>query len=293
MILAISRFVAVSVAVFAGHAMSAECDNPTTLNFLLIPQSNADKGVSAMQPLLAELEKETGKKVKTNIPPSYGAVVESLLAESTDIAMLGPASFASAMSNGAAIQVFASYSAKAGPFQDEGPYYHSLLVVRNRSQFTSIEKLKGSTLSLVDPLSTSGSVIPRHLFSPMIGGSLEKYFGRIVYTGGHDKSAAAVLDGRADAAFVSTLLLSEFIREGKGIENDYRILWKSEPIPLDPFVYRTRLCAPIKEKIRKVFLTATENSHKATLQWLNASRIVAFSGENYRTISQIMQSLPK
>lgn len=276
-----------------GPARAADCDDPAQLQFALIPQANGEQGVEAMKPLLVELERETGKKVRAIVPNSYNAVVEGLLAESVDIAMLGPASYAKAMESGAGIQVFANYSTRGGFFQAEGPFYRSLLIVRKDSKFATVAALQGKTLGLVDPLSTSGSILPREFLGPTLGLPFERYFGRIVYTGAHDKSAMAVLEGRVDAAFVSTFLLSEVIRQGAARADDFRVLWRSEPIPLDPFVYRSRLCAPLKEKIRKVFFSRNGEAFPSALHWMNAIRISPIAEENYKTIRQIMQRQAK
>ena len=276
-----------------GPAGALECDDPAQLQFALIPQANGEQGVEALRPLLAELERETGKKVRAIVPNSYNAVVEGLLAESVDIAMLGPASYAKAKDSGAGVQVFANYSTRGGAFQTEGPFYRSLLIVRKDSKFGTVEALKGKTLGLVDPLSTSGTILPRDLLGATLGMPFERYFGRIVYSGAHDKSAMAVLEGRVDAAFVATFLLSEVIRQGGARADDFRVLWRSEPIPLDPFVYRSRLCAPLKEKIRKVFFSKNGEAFPSALHWMNAVRISPIAEENYRTIRQIMQRQAK
>lgn len=287
-----SRLVLISFVAFVCPALADDCDDPQQLHFSLIPQGNAQKDAAAFQSLLKELERETGKKVKTILPSSYGSVVEGLLAQSIDLAMLGPASYAAAKNSGADLQVFASYSARVGVFQEEGPFYRALLIVRGQSKFTRLEALRGTKLALVDPLSTSGSVLPRHLFTPIIGSPFEKFFGSIVYTGGHDKSAIAIQQGRVDAAFVSSFILSEAVDEKYVAKSDFRILWQSEPIPLDPFVYRSQLCAPIKEKIRKVFLSNNGEAFPAVLEMLNAKRFVPISDGSYKIIREILQSSP-
>jgi len=220
-------------------------------------------------------------------PSSYGFVVEGLLARSIDLAFMGPASFASAKNSDHDVQAFASYSKKANAFQEEGAYYRSLLVVRSNSRFRDNDSLKGAKLALVDPASTSGAVLPRYMYSPVIKAPFEKYFGQVVFTGSHDKSIAAVASGQVDAAFVSTGHLSGLIDAGKESKDNYRVLWQSEPIPLDPFVYRDRLCAPIKEKIIDGFLKATPEQSKLLLDGFNASKLVPASDADYRMIHEL------
>lgn len=281
---------ALCLSVEASWAFAAACDNPPRLRFSLIPQADVKKDVVAFQPLLAGLEKELGRPVEVILPSSYASVVEGLLAASVDLAMMGPASYAAAKNSDPDVQAFATYSTKAGAFQEEGTFYRSLLVVRANSRFRNGESLRGAKLALVDPVSTSGAVIPRHLYPQVISTLIEKHFGRIVYTGGHNKSASALISGEVDAAFISSFLLSDFVSEGKARKEDFKILWQSERIPLDPFVFRGRLCAPLKEKIRRVFFSAHSEKYHALLDNLHADRLSPISDESYRTVLEIFRA---
>lgn len=274
------------------HLLAADCDDPPRLRFSLVPQGDTKKDAAAFQPLLEALERELGKPVEVIYPDSYGFVVEGLLATRIDLAFLGPASYVSAKDSDSDIQAFASYSTKAGAFQQEGAFYKSLLVVRSASRYRHSESLKGATLALVDPVSTSGAVLPRRHFSPLIKGTFESYFGRVVYSGGHHKSVEALASGQIDAAFVSSNHLSDFIATGKATKEDYRVLWQSEPIPLDPFVFRGRLCAPIKDAIRKVFLADKGEKYPALLARYNAARLVPISDDSYESIRELLRTTP-
>ncbi|MEI7429825.1 MAG: phosphate/phosphite/phosphonate ABC transporter substrate-binding protein [Betaproteobacteria bacterium] len=271
---------------------AASCDNPSRLRFSLVPQGDTRKDAASFLPLFEALERELGKPVDMIYPPSYGFVVEGLLAATIDIAFMGPASYASAKNSDDDVQAFASYSSKAGAFQEESSFYHSLLVVRNNSKFPDYQSLRATSLALVDPVSTSGAILPRYFYSALTKTTLEKYFGRVVYTGGHDKSALAVANGLVDAAFVASNHLSDFIGSGKARKEDYKVLWQSEEIPLDPFVYRGRLCAPIKEKIRKVFFADNGKKYLPLLQNLRADRLTPIGDESYKAIREILRATP-
>lgn len=273
-------------------ARAVDCDNPPKLRFSLVPQGDARKDAIIFRPLFEALEKELGKPVEVIFPTSYGFVVEGLLAANIDLAFMGPASYAAAKNGDPDVQAFASYSRKPGAFQEEGPFYRSLLIVRSDSKFRTRESLRGARLALVDPASTSGAVLPRHLFTPLIKARFEQYFGRVVYTGGHDKSVGAVANGQVDAAFVASNHLSDFIAEGKASKENYLVLWQSQPIPLDPFVYRGRLCAPIKEKIRKVFLGKNGEEYREVLEKLNAIRFAPIGDDSYKMIRETLRSTP-
>lgn len=285
-------FAALCFCVIASCASAADCDDPPRLRFSLVPQGDARKDATAFKPLFDALERELGKPVEIIYPSSYDFVIEGLLASSIDLAFMGPASYISARNSDPEVHAFASYSRKAGTFQEEGPYYRALLVVRRDSRFHSRESLRGSRLALVDPVSTSGAVLPRKLYSPLISSIFEQYFGRVVYTGGHDKSVSAVASGQVDAAFVASNHLSDYISAGKSGKDSFQVLWQSERIPLDPFVYRGKLCGPIKEKVRDVFLGNNGEGYRDVLDKLNAVRFVPINDDDYKMIREILRNPP-
>ncbi len=126
-------------------------------------------------------------------------------------------------------------------------------MTKKGSKFTTIESLKGSVLGLTDPGSTSGNLMPRVVFSDVVGMDLDKYFGKVVYTGSHELSTVAVHQGKVDAAFVATHRFDNVVNKGEVALGDFNVLWKSDPIPQDPFVYRNSLCDDIKKKIEDSF----------------------------------------
>jgi len=61
---------------------------------------------------------------------------------------------------------------------------------------------------------------------------------------------------------------------------------------MDPIVYRGNLCAPIKEKIRKVFLGGNGEQHMEALKNLGAVRFSPVSDDNYKLIREILHATP-
>lgn len=245
--------IAAALMLLAAHALAIECEKAHRLRFAMVPQDDLQKDIAAHQPLFDLLHAATGLPVEVVMPSSYGAVVEGLLAGAIDLANLGPAVYINAKKSDPRITAFAATAKKKGAFQEEGAFYASLLIVRQQGPYTSLETLRGKRLALVDPDSTSGALIPRQAFSRHVQASLGAYFSQIGYTGSHDQSALAVANGRVDAAFVSSYLLASLVDTGKVSAGDFRVLWRSARMPLNPYVYRGQLCAGLKEKISAVF----------------------------------------
>ena len=135
-----------------------------SLRFSIIPTQESVRELTLYKPVLDLLSKNTGKKIEFYMPTSYASVVEALLGKWVDVAVLGPESYLIAKSQGAAIDVFATYYKKKDGIQEAGPGFKSILITKKGSKFTTVESVKGSVMLLVDPASTSGSLIPESIF---------------------------------------------------------------------------------------------------------------------------------
>lgn len=273
-------------ACLAGLAQAQTCDSPKTLHVSVIPKKSSEVQGAQYQPLAKALEAALKQPVKIVLAPSYGAVVEGLLAGSIDLAELGPASYAQAKARDSRITAFASLIQSTGPNTEASDSYRSLLIVRRDRKFGDVADLRGATLSLIDPASTSGALIPRQAINKLTGLPLENYFGRITFAGSHDRAIQVVQKGFVDAAFVSSSRLDEVLRSGSLRMDELQVLWKSSPIPYDPFVYRGQLCQPLVDKIKQAFFQ-NSTSLKDVFRSLGGEGFVQVSDERYREIREI------
>ena len=215
--------------------MAAECENPDSLTFAIIPTEETVAELQLYKPITDRMEKLTGKKIEFFMPTSYASVVEGLLSKFVDVAVLGPYSYVIANGKDSDIEVFATYAKKPGYLQEEGPGYKGVLVSKKGSGLKNIDSLKGKLIGLTDPGSTSGNLVPRVVFSQEIGMDIDKFFKKAVYTGSHELSTVAVYQGKVDAAFVASHRFDNVVAKGEVKLEDFNILWSSPPIP------RTRL----------------------------------------------------
>ena len=281
-----------AVVAYAGAAAFAQdCKDPETLVFSIIPTEETTQELDIYQPLLAALKAKTGKSVEFFMPTSYASVIEGMVNGWVQIGVHGPNSYVLAKEKDPALEVFATYTKTKGHFQEEGAGYLAVLLVKADSKFDSIESLKGTVVGLADPASTSGNLLPRMVFGEKIGTGpeLEKYFSKVVYTGGHDQSALAVKEGRVDDAFVATHRLDNVIDRGLAKTEDYRVLWQSDIIPQDPMVYRGDLCEPVKAAIREAFLTLHDDpASKPFFDGIKSTRFVAMKDSDYDIIRKLV-----
>ncbi len=266
-------------------AAGNNCDDPRPLRLALTPIKNAELQATQYRPLIQQLEKQLARRVELVPAPSYGTVIEGLLADGVDLAELGPASYAIARSRGARITPFASFALRK-PASEPASSYRSLLIVRRDRGLDTIESLRGSTVSLTDPASTSGTILPRQAISRLTGQSLETYFQRLSFAGSHDRAIEAVQKKRVDAAFVASSRLDEALRQGTVQTDELKVIWQSPPIPYDPFVLRDRLCPALAAGIKQVFLGDSRALH-GMFSELNMKGFIAVGDEQYREIREL------
>jgi len=272
----------------SGVVFAQDCDDPKALTFSIVPAMETMQDLALYQPVLKHLKEVTGKEINFMMPTSRASVIEAMMSKFVDIAVHGPYSYIIGNEKDKNIEVFATYAKKPGIIAEEGPGYKCVIITKKGSKFTTIESLKGSTLALVDPASTSGSLIPRISFPKVIGMPIDKYFKKIVYSGGHDLSTLAVQDGRVDAAFVATHRFDEVVYAGKVKKDDFNFIWFSEWIPGDPICYRLSLCPDLRKKIEDAFL----NLHNVPgadkyLENVKASKMVRMTSKDYDIIREL------
>ncbi len=289
--LAIAVALGTGLALSAGPVLAQECENPDVLTFSIIPTEESVQELTIYQPVIGYLKEKTGKPVEFYMPTSYASVIEAMLGGWVDVAVHGPYSYVIGNEKDPSIEVFATYAKKPGHLQEEGPGYKAALVTRKGSKFTTIESLEGSVLGLTDPASTSGNLVPRVVFTDVIGQDLEDYFSKVVYTGGHDLSTLAVHEGKVDAAFVATHRFDNVVDRGLVKLDDFNVLWESPTVPQDPFTYRNTLCEPLKTAIRETFLTLhTREDAKAYLENVSSNKFVPMTSADYDIIRKLKKA---
>lgn len=279
---------AVAAFTFTGSGYAAECKDPDALTFAMVPTEETVAELELYKPVTDRMAMLTGKKIQFFMPTSYASVVEGLLGGFVHVAVLGPYSYVIAHEKEPTVEVFATYAKKPGHMQEEGPGYRAALITKKGSGLTTIESLKGVTLGLVDPGSTSGNLMPRVVFGDVIGMDLDEYFGKVVYTGSHELSSVAVGKGKVDAAFVATHRFDNVVNKGEiGLE-DVNVLWRSDPIPQDPFVYRNDLCQEIRAKVEETFLGLKDQpGAKMFLDNVKSNTFVPMTSKDYDIIRKL------
>ena len=221
---------ALVVATGAPASRSSTCPGGQ-VRFGVEPYDSGPKFTGAYQALTKALATNLGCTVKLIITNNYTAEVEAMRAKKLDVAEFGPLGyiFAHKLSNAQPVAVF-------GTMQHKPVTYTAAIWVPKDSPITTVAGLKGHTLALSDPASTSGNLYPRYALIKA-GLSPDKDV-EIQYAGGHPQSLLALTNGKADAAEVNSQQQATAVAAGQFDTSKFRTLWRSDPIPNDPITVR-------------------------------------------------------
>jgi phosphonate transport system substrate-binding protein len=221
---------------------------PDVLTVGLIPSEDSRAMIANSQAMMDMLSKALGMPVKPFVAADYNGVIEALRSKRLDVAYLGPFSYVLGASV-ADIEAFAvAETKKAGR-----TYYHSLIVANKDSGIKTVADLKGKTFAFVDPSSTSGHLFPKAGLIK-VGFNPDKDFGRVIFSGSHDANAVAIQNKRVDAVAIADRILDAAIAKGLAKREDLVVVWKSDPIPESPTVWRRDLDPALKKRIQAAFL---------------------------------------
>ena len=218
-----------------------------TLSIGLIPSEDPRVMSTEYRPLIDYLANALGMEVRPFAATDYNGVIEALRSKKLDLAMLGPFSYVLATTV-ADVEAFAvPETGKAGVS------YHAVIIARKDRGFRTLADLKGRNFAFVDPSSTSGHLFPKAALVKL-GHDPDTFFGRVIFSGGHDASVLSVQNGKVDAAAIADALLEAAYARGVVRRDDMQVLWTSEPIPTVPYVMRRDLPEDLRKRIRAAFL---------------------------------------
>jgi len=225
-------------------ALHAYAQNTLTLG--LIPAEDPRMIMTEAQPLVERLEAALGMDVKPFVATDYNGVIEAMRAKKLDVAFFGPFSYV------LAAQVAGAEAFAIAPLGKGGASFRSIIVARKDRNIRTLADLKGRTFAFVDPSSTSGHLFPKAGLLKA-GYDPDTFFGRVIFSGGHDASAIAVQNGKVDAAAIADGLLDVAIERGAVKKDEVVVVWSSEPIPGAPFAMRRDLPPEVKKRIVAAF----------------------------------------
>lgn len=217
-----------------------------TLTLGLIPSEDPRTVITDTQAMVERLQQTLKMEVKPFVATDYNGVIEAMRAKKLDIAFYGPFSYV------LAAQVADAEAFVIAPMGKAGATYKSVIIARKDHNIRTLADLKGKNFAFVDPSSTSGHLFPKAGLLKA-GYDPDTYFGRVIFSGGHDASVVAVQNNKVDAAAIADALLDVAIARGVVNKDEIVVVWTSDPIPGPPFAMRKDLPPETKKRIIAAF----------------------------------------
>jgi len=257
-----------------------------TLRVGFVPAEDAQQVIQNAQPIVDILHRRLGMEVVPFVATDYTGVVEALRVNKLDIAFLTPASYVLAKSE-ANVRVALKSERKGNP------YYYAAIITRADSGIEKLEDLRGKTFAFGDPLSTSANIFPRKMLHQR-GIDPVRDFKRILYSGGHDATVLAVLNGKVDAGATyanspdsSDTAWMRYLKDPADIKK-IRAIAFSEPIPADNLVINGNLDQSIARKVEEIFLELSRDpkGKKMLRDLYQIDGFVPASDQDYDSVRQ-------
>ena len=247
---------ACGVLLLAGAALAADPSWPKEVTFALLSTENAAEITRRWGPILAQLEKDLGVKVKSATATDYRGSIEALKFKKAEIGHLGPKSYVEASNNNYAnVEPVAQLRLANGSLG-----YRSCLIVHADSDIFGPEDIPGKTFAFNDPNSTSGYLVPSAFFMMEMGVDPKKLFSKLTFSGSHEASILAVANKKVDVASTNLPDLQQLTREGKVPRGGLRVIWVSKLIPNDPIVLRKDLPPSLKSAIQESLISMKDRN---------------------------------
>lgn len=225
-------------------------ENP--IIWALVPSGETDTVLAGFQSVADILFEETGLVIEPFVATEYAGVIEAMSADPPKAHMASLATFAYMLASERGVAEAELVALRRGSAS-----YNGQIFVRTDSGITSIPDLAGKTFCGVDPLSTSGWIIPSITLAAY-GVNPDTDLAGVVFAGSHDAAVAAVYNGDCDAG-------SSFVDARGNLTDDYAdimeaitVIEVSVDIPNDGVQYHPTISRELRDQINNVLLTIHE-----------------------------------
>ena len=273
-----------------GAAGATDPSWPKEVTFGLLSTENATEITRRWAPILAQLEKDLGVKVKSVTATDYRGTIEALKFKKAELGHLGPKSYVEASNNNYAnVEPIAQLQLANGSLG-----YRSCLIVHADSDIFSPEDMAGKTFAFNDPNSTSGYLVPSAFFMMELNVDPKKYFSKVTFSGSHEASILAVAAKKVEVASTNLPDLQQLTRENKVQRGALRVIWVSKLIPNDPIVVRKDLPVSFKSAVQESLTTMRSRNPEAFKEigaWLG--NFVVADDSKYQVIRDLNETAKK
>jgi len=235
----------------------------SSLHLVLTPSQKPTDLLATGEEFGQVLGKLVGVPVRVTVASDYAAVIEALRNHTADLAFVHPGGY-----------VLASREAKARIVAKNlwhgKSSFTSRIYVRREAGIKTVEDLRGKTIAFVDPASSSGYIYPMVLLIQrglVTNRDPKTFFKEVVFSGAHDASMRALLNGHVDAIASFDLAREQYLKEPAERERIIVVV-ETPAIPEAGIAARDGLDPAMFAKVRAALLQIRAPAHAALLKRL-------------------------
>lgn len=256
---------------------------PSTLKIVFIVSTDDPQRQERQETLAEYLKKTLKQPVSIEGTKDYNTAVDLLVKEKVQVAVLGPLTYLQAKERNPKIEpIVVPINKSTGR-----PWYKSVIVINSGSGIKTINDLKGKRLGFVNKQSTSGYMFPViHLLD--IGFDFDSDFASVEFFKSHDKTLAALLNGKVDAIAIESKFYDQ-AKESGTINDSYPVIWQSEPIPEFPVVVSQKLPPELIIQLKEAFISVPIGM--LSLEGIPSNGYTLVQDSDYDRVKQVKKQL--
>ncbi len=238
----------------AGGTLGTD-DNPIVMSF--VPSGDTQEIVASGEEIAEMITEKTGLTVEANVATSYAAVVEAMGAGNAQVGWLNTFSYVLAHER-------YDVDVALATVRRGQSFYTGQIIANAASGINTLADITGKTMCYVDPLSTSGYIIPR-IELAAAGVDIEALESQ--EAGSHPNVVTAVYNGDCDAGATFVDARTAIAEQFPDVNDKVKVVAESEEIPNDTVSFAQDVPDDIREQIVTALQEiANEEAGKAALE---------------------------
>lgn len=264
---------------------SSTCPNGK-VRFGVEPFEDPAKLTPAFQAIGKGLSEKLNCPVEVTVVDSYSAEVLAMRNGRLELGSFGPLGYVFA-SREADARAVASYGTADGKLST----YTAGIWVPVDSPIRSLSDLRGQSLALSEPGSTSGDALPRMALKHT---GISQSDVAITYAGGHPEALLALTNGKVAAAEINSQQLATSSAAGQFDRSRFRQVWTSDPIPNDPITVSGKTSPEFQKAVQTALLDLPPSTIAEAGKLLDVDppgKLMTVSTQTYMPLFQLADAL--
>ncbi len=245
----------------------------------LIPETNIFQQMERYKPLGKYLSEQTGTNIRFSVLTRYGNLIENFQQHHLDGAFFGSFTGALAIQKLGIIPI-------ARPVNLNGKStYSGLIFVRKDSGIKTVDDMRGKRFAFVEKATSAGYIFPLAYLHDHGVKNVNSFLGETYFTGSHDASMYAVLQGKAGVGAAKDSVYEWIASRDPTIDKELRVLARSEEFPSNGLGLRKDMDPALVSKLKTILLHLHENPQGLkVLETLRARRFIETRVEDYKPV---------